>query len=523
MSAPETLRRATGRQRRAVLLCAGLAVAVALVRLPSLAAALSPDEGGFLLVASQWGPGRSLYGDYWVERPPLLIAAFALADRLGGAVGLRGLGLVAVACAVLAAAAVGALAATGPARSRAAVMCAATAAVFLATPLFGTAEVDGELLATPLVMVGLALLLLALRGHPGPARAGYLLGAGGLGAAAVLVKQNEWDVFVVVAVLGATTLRAGRPARLGGRDLLTVAAGAALVGVLTVLGAAALGTTPAALWDAVVVFRLDASQVVGRSASPATPHRLLLLLTALVLSGAPLVVVLLVRRLRHALPAGSLDLRAPAVAVLAWELFVVLAGGSYWLHYLLVLVPGLVLGAAVLEAGHITGDHARRTATGPVLVWAGVVCAVALTWTGVHPGAPPEPAPVVSWLRSHTEVGDDGVIAYGQPDILQAAGLQSPYPDIWSLPVRVHDPQLRVLATLLAGERAPDWVVLTDGDLETWGIDATAGAAALRSRYSRVDVVDGYVIYHRRNPPPTDGVSRGLRRRGCPGPRPRYG
>ena len=497
MSAPETLRRATHLHRTAVLLCAGLATAVVLARLPSLAAPPSADEGGFLLVASQWGPGRSLYGDYWVDRPPLLIAVFALADRLGGAVGLRELGLVAVACTVLAAAAVGALAATGPARSRAAVMCAATAAVFLATPLFGTAEVNGELLATPLVMLGLALLLLALRRHPGPARAGHLLGAGGLGAAAVLVKQNEWDLFVVVAVLAATTLRTRPPARVGGRDLLTVATGAALVGVLAVIGAAVLGTAPAAVWDAVVVFRLDASQVLGRSASPATPHRLLLLLIALVVSGAPLVVVLLVRRLRQALPAGSLDLRAPAVAVLAWELFVVLAGGSYWLHYLLVLVPGLVLCAAVLEAGHGTGDRARRTATGPVLLWAGVVCAVALAWTGVHPGTPREPSPVVSWLRSHTEAGDDAVIAYGQPDILQAAGLYSPYPDIWSLPVRVHDPQLHALATLLAGQRAPDWVVLTDGDLETWGIDATAGAAALRSRYSRVEEVDGYAIYRR--------------------------
>lgn len=57
---------------------------------------LSPDEGGFLLVASQWQPGGSLYGHYWVDRPPLLISIFDLADHAGGAVGLRLIGIAAV-------------------------------------------------------------------------------------------------------------------------------------------------------------------------------------------------------------------------------------------------------------------------------------------------------------------------------------------------------------------------------------------------------------------------------------------
>jgi len=486
-------------RRRAVLALVGLTAAVVTTRLPSLTAPLTSDEGGFLLIASQWGPGRSLYGDYWVDRPPLLLAFFALADRLGGAVGLRGLGLAAVVCAILAAAAVGALTAGRAARRRVAVMCAATAAVFLATPLFGTDEVNGELVATPLVLVGLALLLLALRRPAGLTRAGYLLCAGGLGAAAVLVKQNEWDVFVVVtafAVAGATHRTKG-DSRLGTRDVLAVASGAALVGVVVVLAAAALGTAPSALWDAVVQFRVDASQVLGRSASSATPHRLLRLALALLVSGAPLVLALLLRRIRRPPAAGSPDLRAPAVAVLAWELFVVLAGGSYWLHYLIVLVPGLVLSVAVLETSHSPPGPARRTATGPVLAWAAAVCAVALAWTTLHPGPPRGPTTLVTWLIAHTEEGDDAVIAYGQPQILQAAGLASPYPDLWSLPVRVHDPRLESFAALLAGDRAPDWVIVTGGDLQTWGIDATAGTAALRARYSPVTEVDGYEIYRR--------------------------
>ena len=70
----------------AVFLAAAVAASV---RLLLLTVPLSPDEAGFLLVAQQWHPGTSLYGDYWVDRPPGLIALFGLAP---GPTGLRLLG-----------------------------------------------------------------------------------------------------------------------------------------------------------------------------------------------------------------------------------------------------------------------------------------------------------------------------------------------------------------------------------------------------------------------------------------------
>ena len=57
---------------------AALAAAAVLCWLPFLGRTPSPDEGGLLTVAGQWAPGSSLYGDYWVDRPPLLIGLFAL-------------------------------------------------------------------------------------------------------------------------------------------------------------------------------------------------------------------------------------------------------------------------------------------------------------------------------------------------------------------------------------------------------------------------------------------------------------
>lgn len=113
--------------RKDVAGVAALAAAALLLRVPSLRSPLSDDEGGFLVVAAQWRPGTSLYGDYWVDRPPLLIAVFELADRLGGAVALRAIGGLAVVAAVLLAARLGRLVA--PRARHAPVLAAAVAAI----------------------------------------------------------------------------------------------------------------------------------------------------------------------------------------------------------------------------------------------------------------------------------------------------------------------------------------------------------------------------------------------------------
>ena len=116
------------------------AVVVVLLRLPLVGRPLRPDEAGFLTVAAQWHPGTSLYGDYWVDRPPLLLALHQLAAALGGAVALRLLGIVAAAVAVLA---VG-WTARRLAGGRAGGIAALATAAWLVSPLAGAVEVDGE-------------------------------------------------------------------------------------------------------------------------------------------------------------------------------------------------------------------------------------------------------------------------------------------------------------------------------------------------------------------------------------------
>jgi hypothetical protein len=53
----------------------GCLVLALLLRVPYLATPLGRDEGGLSYIAQHWADGHgSLYGAYWVDRPPLLIA-----------------------------------------------------------------------------------------------------------------------------------------------------------------------------------------------------------------------------------------------------------------------------------------------------------------------------------------------------------------------------------------------------------------------------------------------------------------
>ena len=67
---PRGAEHAAPHDRVAWSVVAALVLATVLVRVPLVRLPLSSDEAGFLVVGGQWGPGRSLYGDYWVDRPP---------------------------------------------------------------------------------------------------------------------------------------------------------------------------------------------------------------------------------------------------------------------------------------------------------------------------------------------------------------------------------------------------------------------------------------------------------------------
>lgn len=460
--------------RRAVLLAPGiLALAAAVVRVPFLLLPLSPDEGGYLLVASQWSPGSSTYGAYFVDRPPLLMGLFGLADALGGAVPLRLLGLLAVVAAVLLAGRLGGW------------LPAATAAAFLSTPLFDAMQVDGELLAVPFVIGGLLVLVQSLRATTPTAAYGGSAAAGVLATCAVLVKQNVVDVYVVAAVL-LVALALGREGRSAVRRATAFGAGAIGALVVALLLSVGRGTGPASLWDALVTFRAEAAAVIHTSANVATPDRFHTMLVTLALSGAPVVVATSLLRFQR--PETGPDLRWAALALLAWELVGAALGGSYWLHYLLAVVPGLVL---------LTAAARPTRAVRFALATAALCTAVALAGFAATPPAPGADQAVSAYLRSHARPSDSVVVAFGHPNIVRDAGLTSPYEHLWSLSVRVRDPQLHDLAQILTTSNAPRWVVVDGASLATWGVDPTAAQAELDRHYTEVTADGDWHVFER--------------------------
>lgn len=214
----EAVRRAPTWWGRGVWLAA---VAAFLARFPGLLWPLRPDEAGFLLVARSLHPEPdSLYGRYWVDRPPPIIWLMQATDALGGAYAHRLVGALACALLVLAAAA-----ATRETALRAGVVDP-TAVRRLATwvavgtaAMVGNSQIDavaakGEVFGIPLVLASCWLSLRAVR----RLAAVDAFWAGTLAVLAVGFKQSILGgiVFGTVLLVGSAAARHLRGARPGG-------------------------------------------------------------------------------------------------------------------------------------------------------------------------------------------------------------------------------------------------------------------------------------------------------------------
>lgn len=443
------------RNRSGLLLVAGAAAVAVLARLPLARWPLSTDEGGFLAVAAQWGPGTSLYGDYWVDRPPLLIMIERLAALTGGGTSLRVIAMVGVAIAVISPA----LAVRHSFGDRAGTVTATAAAALLANPLAGAQQVDGELLAAPFVALGLACTLRALTGESRRATGFALLG-GVAAAGAVLVKQNMLDVFVFAALL---LLTSGRHRQLPVRSFMGFfALGAMLATTLVLACAAARGTPPLEVFKAMYLFRLEAAPVVASQPRAALLARLVELGTALGLHGVAALVIasaagLLAARRGHAT-------RAPQIAVLGTLLFGVVSiglGGYLWLHYAVqLMVP------AAVAVGLASVLRPRLAAIAVTLTVVASMATLPLAASSRPPGVA---ARVGHSLAAASAPGDTAIV-YGRPDVLWASGLRSPYPYLWRLPALTRDPDMVELREVLESTSRPTWLIfwLRPGRFEAW-------------------------------------------------------
>jgi hypothetical protein len=442
----------------------------------------SPDEGGFLVVGSQWHVGgTSLYGSYWVDRPPLLIGIFQLADVLGGLAALRLIG------ALSAAVAVGLLAATSGRvfGRRAGCWTAVAAAALLVSPLVGAEVVDGELLAVPFVALGLRLAVEAAYTDDALAARAAALGTGVAAVLALMVKQNMADV--VVFALGCW-LVAWRTRRMTTRtcaDLLVLAcAGAALGYAVVMLWAMAHGTSPLAVYEATYPFRVRAGHVLAAMPHHTAEVRLSRLGLSALLSAGPLVIVgFLLRAVRRSVHPAVI---AGTIAAAAWATASILAGGSYWLHYLVQGVPAVALATGALAA---SAPRLNR------LVVSLAVASSAVSLTASAADAAPAPGSTVGRaLAAAARPGDTVLSAFGDAEIPLVTGMSSPYPYLWSLPSRTLDPRMTLLRGILSGPEAPTWIVVRGGHTMQ-RLGAGEVGPVIEHRYRVVGTVCGRAIY----------------------------
>jgi hypothetical protein len=304
-------------------------------------------------------------------------------------------------------------------------------------------------------------------------------------------------VLLAVAVLQRRTVL---------RDAARVAAGGVVGGALVVLTALAYiawsGVALSVAWTAVFGFRGTALGVIVGHSTQAPMHRAIeLVLLALLTGILSLVAVLGIEAVRHRLTGRPV---AWAVAVtLVFETVSIASGGSYWPHYLIQLAPMLALAAG------LWAPHARRVRAAVAFVAAS---AIAATFVTVLSGASSRhtDAVVGTWLHDSRRQGDTATVLYGNAAVQQGSGMVSPYPQLWTLPMRTLDPHLTTLRSVLRGPSAPTWVVVTHKNLDTWRIDPNGRTRkVLAAHYHDVAQVCGRQVYLH------DGVHRALAPTAC--------
>jgi hypothetical protein len=460
-----------------------VAVAV-LTRLPFLGMAVGQDEAGFLAVAKQWhSGGTSLYGNYWVDRPPLLISIFRLASMLGGLPALRLIGCLAAALFVLGSA----RAAHHLAGRTASRWAAVTAAALSVTPLLGGLEVNGELLASPFIAFGIAAVVLSLRTTD--QRRAILMAAlgGAAGVAAMLVKQNLADVAVFAAVAYAVAWRRReQPGRRVGRLVLGSLAGGAAVVVVLAVWTVSQGTSLSGVLYAMYPFRIQAGEVMAASGSHNALARLQSMVWVGLLSGLVPMIALVATKAKagRKVPGSWYGL----IATIGFGAASVLLGGNYWMHYLIELTAAVSIAIGVLAARNVrlTRVLVMFTVACSAIVWV-VALAVPQGSVGTTVGKA---------IGSAARPGDTIVAVYGHPDVVETSGLASPYAYLWSLPVKTLDPQLTALDAVLAGSAPPTWFVTWD-QISSWGVTSGPTSTTVARDYHRVAMICGRSIYLR--------------------------
>jgi hypothetical protein len=467
--------------RRFVL---GAVAACLLLYVPALVTPLLPDEAGYWLVARHWDPQPdNMFGFYWTDRPPVLLWMYQAADLFGGPF-LPRVWAVLLGCLMVIAAFRATVIIGGPTAAR---WSTVAAVALLGNPTWFAWAAKGESLGVPLVMVSCWLALEALQQPPRRTRLALAVGAGLAGMLALGMKQNLAGGLVFGAVLLAVSvlrrqLRPRDAARLAGAGLT-----GAMVPLIVVLVWAELsGVDFSTLWEMIYGFRSDAFDVITRGHMSAPLERAFHLIALFVGSGLALLIGLFLASLRRALTVRP-AVAAAVLAMVVVDVAGIVLGGSYWMPYLIALIPAAVLGTALVLTGGALDPPLRVTVA--FAVASSVVLLAFFGYTQVSGRSGSALATYRGEAVGDVAQPDDTILVlYGAPETVRASGLDSPYPYLWSLPIRTLDPELAEMLTTMRGPGAPVWVVQR-GRLDPWGLDDTQLRDLLHRRYDDVGMV----------------------------------
>jgi 4-amino-4-deoxy-L-arabinose transferase-like glycosyltransferase len=468
---------------------------VVLVRATYVLRPLRNDEGGYLLTARQWHTGGEfMYGDYFVDRPPLLMLVFKVASLTEWDQAIRVVAIPFVILFVLAGWRAGTLLG-GPAGGR---WAAVVAAGIMCSPALAAEQADGELFGAAVVMAALALALFAWHAESRRRVLWSAVAAGAVAAAAPLIKQSLLEGLLLLAGLvlsgwwGRDAVRR-RALLVGGGSIL----GALLPCALVVLWLTAAGIAPGDAWHDLVGSRGVAFDILWATGPDDSIRRVGQLLVLGTVTGLLPVVCTWLLTARHGLSQGSAYGKIITL-LLVFGIVGIASGGAYWPPYLLQLAPAAVLAVGALAPSvSVPGAWMRR--------FSGMVAAVALVGALVSNVVyATDPSAWHSqrtghWLADSKAAGDTGFVAYGLPSILEAADMPSPYPHLWSAAMRTEDPEQTRLRETLEGDTAPTWIVQVNG-LNAWGIDDGSRLRDLiRQRYRPVAEICGHRVWLRQD------------------------
>jgi hypothetical protein len=424
------------------------------------------------MVARAWHQSHPFpYGPYFLDRPPLLVLAYRLANDAAGATGVRILGMIAASLAVI----MCTLLATRVAGPRAALPAALLAAALASSVVLDSVFTPAELLAAVPSAASVLLLLSAL--ERGKGFSCQLAGAGAAAAAALMIKQSFGDA-LVAGVAGLLIAAWGVPWRRTAERAAAYAAG--MTGVAAgVIGWESLAHTahrsPDSVDYALAGFRLDAVHFLTHGG---VGTRLATMGSAAIGSGLALAALVAI--------AGIVTLRRRRITagvLAAWlgaGLAGVIGGGSYWAHYLIELVPVTVVGVAAVVAW--------RPRAGAALCAAAVAIGVTMNVGNAALGRPAQyqhgAVVLGDYLRDRALPGDTAYVLYAKVNALFYSGLPSPFPYHWSLMMASVPNAEQQLRSLLASPRRPTWIVEAQKPT-AFGLDRSGETARLLARHYR--------------------------------------